>query len=225
MRTRRIGWIASILIATTLLWIILLALSGLGSAGTRPIQETFQIIESQNILYKAVYLNAAFLTLVTVFYMSALYVHFKNISSFWSTISLPFIPVYGLANLVSYLSQVVMIPGLVSLYHAGETQTISLVLLKLTIHTWPGSAVEALNGFAYAVLGIPSIVFPLVWFRGSKILVTAGFLLALSGVLSVIAFIGLILEVGYLTSVSIVGGIVFLLSLLPTAYYFFTRTE
>ncbi len=225
MKTNKIGWITLILIVTTLLWIILLALSESGAPEIKSIEDRIHLIENQNTLYKAGYLNAAFLTLVTVFFMSAIYAHFKDAYSVWCTIAFSFIPIYGLANLISYLSQVFIVPVLILLFKESETQTISLVLLKLTIHTWPGSAIEALNGLAYAILGIPSIIFPLVWFRNSKILRMGGFLLAISGILSIVAFIGLIANIGFLTHLSIAGGIIFLLSLIPLAYYFFTKSN
>lgn len=225
MKTNTIGWISLILIFTTLLWIVLVALSESGAPEIKSIQDKIQSIENQKLLFRVGYLNAAFLTLVTVFFMSAIFAHFKETHSFWYTIAFPFIPIYGLANLISYLSQVFVVPDLISLFKESETQTVSLVLLKLTIHTWPGSAIEALNGFAYAALGIPSIIFPLAWFRNSKILVTGGFLLATSGVFSILSFTGLIMGIGFLTYLSIVSGIIFLLSLIPIAYYFFTKSN
>ena len=223
MKNKSVGWLVLVLIFTTLLWIVLLALSESGTPEITSIQDKIQAIENQKSLYIAGYLNAALLTLVTVFFMSAIFAHFRNTKSFWPTIAFSFIPIYGLANLISYLSQVFLVPVLISLFKEIETQTISLVLLKLTIHNWPGSTIEAFNSLAYALLGIPSIIFPLAWFRNSNPLKIGGFFLAVSGVLSIIAFIGIISGLGFLTFLSIISGIAFLFALFPIAYYFFKK--
>jgi hypothetical protein len=73
---------------------------------------------------------------------------------------------------------------------------------------------------AYAMLGIPSVVFPLIFMRTPRLLQIGGLLLASSGVMSIAAFIGLLASVGYLTSLSVAGGVVFLTSLFPIAVHF-----
>lgn len=209
MKSHRIGWLAVFVIITTLLWIVLLVISESGAPEIKSIQDKIQVIENQKSLYIAGYLNAALLTLFAVFFMSAVFAHFRKIDSFWSTIAFSFIPIYGLANLISYLSQVFILPTLISLFKENETQAVALVLLKLSIHTWPGSAIEALNSLAYAILGIPSIIFSLIFFRSTKILKLGGLLLLPSGVLSILAFVGLITGLVFLTSLSILSGIIF----------------
>ena len=220
MKNKTIGWITLVLIITHLLWIALMGLSQASSPEVTSIQEKIQAIENQKSLYIVNYLNAALLTLITVFFMSAIFAYFRQTNSFWPMIAFAFIPIYGLANLISYLSQISVIPSLITLFRENETQTITLVLLKLTIHTWPGSAIQTLNALAYAILGIPFIIFPLIWFRHSKLLMISGVLLATSGVLSIIAFIGLVAGIGFLTPLSIISGIAFVTSLFPVAYYF-----
>jgi hypothetical protein len=223
MKNKKIGWIIIILITTTSLWIVLFALSQARTPEIVSIQDKILAIENQKTLYIANYLNAALLTLVTVFFTAAIFAHFKKKDSFWPMIASAFIPIYGLANLISYLSQVFLIPALISLFNDAETHPMAAALLELTIHTWPGSAIEALNSLAYAMLGIPFILFPLVWFRHSRPLVIGGILLAISGVLSIIAFVGLVAGFGFLMPVSIISGITFYLALFPLAYCFFSK--
>ena len=86
-----------------------------------------------------------------------------------------------------------MVPNLFELHRTPETASIATVLLGLTLYTWPGSAVEFLNGLSYAVLGIPSIVFSVIMFCRVNAFRAGKVLLALSGILSMIALIALIL--------------------------------
>jgi len=56
--------------------------------------------------------------------------------------------------------------------------------------------------------------------------IIGGVLLAISGVMSIAAFAGTILSIGYLTGLSVAGGVVFLLSLVPiTRHYLTTPVE
>ena len=220
MQKRWIGILAAAVALSTLAWIVIMIISESGSPPVETLEDKIVSIRSQRELYAACYLNAALLTFLTVLFMSALYASSQELDRLWSTIAFAFIPIYGLANLVSYLSQVFIVPPLLELYGDPASRTTAKILLRLAIHTWPGSTIEALNGMAYAVLGIPSIVFPVISMRTPRLLQIGGILLALSGVMSIVAFFGLVSSIGYLTSLSIAGGIVFLISLFPISIHF-----
>lgn len=220
MKKRWIGILAAAVALSTFAWAIIMVVSESGSPQVDSLEDKIDLIRSQSGLYTACYLNAALLTLFTVLFMSAIYASSQERDYLWSTIAFAFVPIYGLANLVAYLSQVFLVPTLLQLYEDPASQATAKILLKLAIHTWPGSAIEALNGMAYAVLGIPSIVFSLIFMRTPRLLQIGGFLLALSGVMSIVAFIGLLTSIGYLTLLSVAGGVVFLISLFPISIHF-----
>ena len=220
MKNKHIGWLGLAVFLTTLTWIILLMLSDSTTLTPKTIDEKISMIQAEQNMYAFSYLNAGILTFFNIMFMSALYLFCKNYNEFWSTVSFVFVPIYGMANLFSYLSQVFLLPEIQELYQNPETQHFARVLLALTIHTWPGSLVESINGMAYALLGIPSIILPLIGLRKPRFLAIGGYLLITSGILSIIAFLGILTKIGYLLNLSIFGGVVFLFSLLPISIHF-----
>ena len=83
------------------------------------------------------------------------------------------------------------------------------------IQAWPGSAIGILNGLAYAILGIPSIVFGLLLIRGSAMIRAAGVLLVLNAIACFAGPIGLVAGIKVLEMGTVVGGFLFLLALFP----------
>lgn len=225
MNTRIIGWSGLVLAVSTLGWVIMLGVSESGAPQIHSIEDKIRFIESQPILQTAVYLNAGLLTILTVAFMSALYVACREQHPFWATVAFAFVPIYGLGNIVSYLSQVFLVPTLIDSFHNAETHEMAKYLLSLTIHTWPRSAVESINALSYAVLGIPSLIFPHFMMKRPRVLLVGGILLALSGIMSIAAFTGTVLSIGYLTGLSVAGGVVFLFSLIPITWHFLRMGE
>ncbi len=220
MKPKTIGVILAISILANILWIILMFLTEGNAPVFNNVAERINFIESKAILYRVSYINAAFLTLIGIFFYTSLYIYSKEKSKFWPTIALVFIPIYGLLNLFSYLSQVIMVPPLIHLYNIPKSKEIASIILNLSLHNWQGSIIESLNGLAYAILGIPSIIFPILIMRKPKILAIGGLLLLISGVLAIIAFAGTLISTRYLTTVSVIGGILATLADFFIAYHF-----
>ncbi|MCP4675561.1 MAG: hypothetical protein GY854_08655, partial [Deltaproteobacteria bacterium] len=176
-------------------------------------------------LFLTTYINAALLTVLCVFMFAGFYIYCRPRDELWSTVAFSMVPVYGVGNTVSYLSQVLVVPDLIAVFNDPAGSEIGETLLKLTLHTWQGSAVEALNSGAYAALGIPSIIFWMIAFRHEKGLRIAGLLLAISGVLSIIAFLGVVFSSRQLFFLSPLGGFVFLVSLFPISWHFLRPVE
>jgi hypothetical protein len=226
MNQKTIGIISSIAILTNIIWILLMMLMEGNAPVFKTLGERISFIESKAILYKLSYLNAALLTVIGILFMTSLYIYSRKKNEFWPTIALVFIPIYGILNLFSYLSQVFIVPALLNLYKLPESKEISSILLNLTLHNWHGSIVESLNGLAYAILGIPSIIFPILIMRKPLVLACGGIMLMTSGVLAIIAFLGTLVSTQYLTSISIIGGILATLANFPIAYhYLFSKNK
>jgi hypothetical protein len=68
---------------------------------------------------------------------------------------------------------------------------------------------------AYALLGIPSIIFGLLMFREKSPLKVAGALLALNGVACILGIVGFLARSAPLSLGTLAGGVLFLLALVP----------
>ena len=192
MKNKHIGLLALSVFLTTIIWIILIIISESTTSSSETIEDKIAMIQSEQDLYRLAYLNAGLLTFLNIMFMSALYLYCKKTDNFWSTLSFAFVPIYGITNLFSYLSQVFLVPEIIDLYQSVESKNFARILLSLTIHTWPGSLIEAINGMAYALLGIPSIILPLIGLREPKYLAVGGYLMMASGIFSILAFTGIL---------------------------------
>ena len=220
MKNKYIGWLGVAVAVTTVLWIVLMMIAESTTSTVEDMDTKVMLIKSELYLYKMSYLNAGLLTFLNIMFMSALYLYCKHTNDFWSTLGFAFIPIYGITNLFAYLSQVFLVPEIIDLYISPATHNFAKLLLNMTVHTWPGSLVEAINGMAYALVGIPSIIFPLISMRKPGLLAAGGYLLMSSGILSILAFLGILISAGFLILLSVAGGIVFLISVFLISYHF-----
>jgi hypothetical protein len=141
------------------------------------------------------------------------YAYCREVDPLWAVIALVFVPIYAVGNLVVYLYQVFVVPGLLDLFHTPETAAVAEVILGLTLHTWIGSITGFVNGLAYAALGIPSIIFGVLLHQKAHARRPGGVLLAASGVLSIIALLGIGMGNSMLMFMSPISGFVFLVGI------------
>ncbi len=222
MYNRKLGIITFLTALTTILWLGLTIVEVVRVGTASSLEERVAAIENGQVLFFLSYINAALITLLCMATLSGLADCFEREDPLWLGLARACLPIYGTINLCVYLSQVFVVPGLIGLYHQPETRDIAQVLLGLGIHAWRGSAVEFVNGLAYAVLGISSITLGARVARrltGQKI---SGWLLALSGGLSFLALIGLGIHSEPLAFLSLISGVVFLFALVLLAKGFLT---
>jgi hypothetical protein len=131
-----------------------------------------------------------------------------------------FVPVYCALNLLVYGSQVTIIPRLVDLVADPVHEREAAFFLGQMIHAWPDSAVAVVNSLAYAILGIPSIIFGLLLYRGFAARQVAGVLLVLNALACIAGLIGLITGILILEIGTLLGGGIFLLALIPLSMAF-----
>lgn len=217
---RWIGVFAAATAASTALWVVLMIVTMANTPPAERLEHLAATIEVQGPLYAISYGNAALLTLFAVLFMTGLYDKCREMNPFWARIGFAFVPMYGVTNLLAYLSQVFLVPTLLALTHEPASQQTAMTLLALTIHTWPGSTIEAFNALAYALLAIPSVIFALIGLQQSRLAKLGGALLALSGVMSILAWVGVLLSVEELGALSAPGGGVFLVSAAVLAAHF-----
>jgi hypothetical protein len=77
-----------------------------------------------------------------------------------------------------------------------------------------------LNNLAYAVLGVPSVIFGMLLLNHRAPAQAAGGLLALNGIACIVGLVGVLFKLPWLNLGSLVGGVLFLLSLILLAMAF-----
>ncbi len=222
MRTKLLGVLSLISLAVTILWLVFLIV-GLAAAG--PLDTFEQVLAHVNkldVVFYLTYANAALITVSAVMLFAALYLYYKPIAPEWSAIGATFVPIYGAMNLIVYLSQVTVVPRLLQLQALPEYQALSQFLLRQAIQQWPDSAISIVNNLAYAVLGVPSIIFGVLMLKSVPALRLGGILLGISGIASIAGFIGIAAQSAWLSQGSFIGGVLFLLALVPMSWAFFT---
>lgn len=214
---RQLGWFALATAVLTMLWLVLLFYS-LHLTG---VADTFdQAVEhaiAHGWVFYVGYANTILITIVAMLLFAGFYVYCRSVGPTWAVIGLVFVPVYGVLNLVVYVSQLTVVPPLLEQYQANGTEPAIELMLAMWLQGWTGSAVWTLNNLAYAVLGIPSIVFGILLGRQTPSLRIAGWFLAASGVASILGMAGIIIGHDLLSTGSVAGGALFLVGLVLLA--------
>lgn len=214
------GRLALLTLVFTILWLVFL-IADMVSAG--PL-ETFEQVSTHAArlgwLYYATYFNATLVTLSAVAFTSMLYAWLRPKAPDLAVIGLVFVPIYGALNVFVYISQVTLIPALFDLRANPQTRETADILLRLTLQAWPASTMAFFNGLAYAILGIPSILFGLLLWKYPSALRWGGLLLALNGAACIMGMIGSLTGSALLSQGVMIGGILFLLALFPMSWAF-----
>jgi hypothetical protein len=154
-----------------------------------------------------------------------LYLYCREADPGLALIGLVFAPAYCILNLFAYLSQVTLVPALVSLSDNAGYREIAYVLLGQSIQYWWGSMVMVLNNLAYAILGISSIAFGLILLKKGKYAKISGSLLILNAIACILGFIGILAGNRLVGMGSLIGGVVFILALVALTLMFFKEAE
>lgn len=220
MKTHPLSILTSAVAITTAVWVALTIYRQITLPPINTLADQIAFIEGQFGLFKLTYANAALITLANAALFAGLYVFCREENPLWAAVGLVFVPMYALGNLVVYLSQVFVVPGLLALYHEPANAAVAESLLAMTLQEWSGSAAGFVNLLSYALLGIPSIVMGQLMYRKAAGLRAGSLLLAISGVLSILSLVGLGTGSAFLTSMVIVSGLIFLVALILLAGYF-----
>lgn len=223
MKTRSLAVTALICLLGTVLWLVLMIAGKPADGFAMALAKALH----PNVLFYLTYLNAAVLvTVPATLLMAGLYTYCKgSISDVAALAGLVFTPVYAVFNLLAYLSQITVVPVLVELYNLPESRPFAEVLLRLTLQEVPDSAMGFINGLAYAVLGIPSIVFGIALYHRGGLLRAGGVLLALNGVACLLGFGGMLFKIPGLDLGIVIGGGLFLLALIPLTWGLFKESR
>jgi hypothetical protein len=223
MNHRLLGWLSAASLATTVIWLILLIMS-LASAGPlQTFEQVLAVTSRLTPLYYLSYTNAALTVITAAALFAGLYRYLQPAAPEWSAIGLVFVPVYAVVNLIVYLSQISLVPNLIAMAHSADTQSMATFLLRQWLQQSPGSMISFLNNLAYAILGIPSIIFGLLLGAVNPRLRLAGLLLAANGVACILGVIGILLNINALSSGSLIGGVLYLAALILLSWILLSR--
>ncbi len=221
MQTKLVGILSLACLIFTILWLVFLIVSLTGAGPLITFEQVLAYVTKLEVMFYLTYINAGLVTVSGVLLFAALYAYYKSVSPEWAIMGVIFVPIYGVMNLVAYLSQITIVPRLLELHTMPQYQLLSEFLLRQAIQQWPDSAIFIVNNLAYAVLGIPSVIFGLLMFKSVQALRRlSGVLLALNGLACVAGFIGIVAQSDWLSQGSVVGGILFLLALAPMSWTF-----
>jgi len=197
-----------ILFLMTLLWVVLMGISTSAIEPDWNPEDYVRWTSQPGISYLLNYINVSLLTIGVVFLFTLLYRYLKQGSEGLALAGLIFVPVYGVMNLICYSLQISLVPSMAQ-GALGHPESIPGV--SQWIQANPSSVAGFINGLAYAVLGIPSIIYGYLLLVDNRKF--SGLTLLLNGCLCVIGIIGMIFENRILSMGVMAGGILFLLSL------------
>lgn len=215
-----IGYLSLVTAVLTALWVALLIAGMANTASAQDFDHVLANVSRLDTVYYAGYLNAAMITVAATMLYAVLYGYFKHESPAWALIAVLFVPVFCTLNLVVYLSQITLVPNLLAVYGAGENRALAVLLLRESIQQYPASTVSLLNNLAYALLGIPSIIFGLLLLNHRAQARSAGILLALNGIACILGLGGVLFKFALLSLGSVIGGVLFLAALIPLGLAF-----
>ena len=221
MKSKLIGFVSLVETVLVTFWLVLLIL-GMTNEGTiSTFEQRLAQAAKMDIIFFLSYLNGALLTIGATMLFAGLYILCKSASPEWSAMAIVFVPVYCTLNLFVYLSQITIVPQLLLLQNQAVYQAISDFLLRQMLQQWPGSAIQMINLLAYVILGIPSIIFGLLLTRYGRAIRAGGILLALSGIVSILGFAGVLAHSSTLAFIGAAGGgALFWMALFPLTWDF-----
>jgi len=215
MTKRTIGYMAAISLVLTTIWLVLLIGEQVNAGPMETFEQVRDYTRRLGWVSWVTYINAALITISVTMLFAGLYTRYRNAAPVWSQMGLVFIPVYCAFNLTAYLLQITAVPALLA-QPAGDPVAESL--LRLLLQSWPASTVAFFNTLAYALLGIPSVLYGVLMAKEGGLLRLAGVLLVLNGFASLLGVIGIFLGSAVLSAGSLIGGVLFLAALFPLSW-------
>lgn len=215
-----LGVLALILAVCTVLFLVLFILGVARAGPMETYEQVLAVVSRQDAFFTLAYVNVTLLTIIATMFYAALYVYCRSASPVWSVIGVIFVPVYTIFNLIAYFSQISVVPRLLESMNAPDNRAMAEFLLRQLLQQWPESALSIYNNLAYAILGIPSIIFGALLYQNQPALRAGGVLLALNGVTCMVGIVGIVLGSRLLSWGSMVGAVLFLLALIVFSWVF-----
>lgn len=209
MKQKTLGIIILVDLVLLLAWLAIMIV--MGASGRMPTDFSEAVsfaVEEHWLFYKLNYANASLYAILNGLVFAGLYAMLKKDGPGWAEIGIVLVPVIVFINLFSYLSQLVLVPGLVTLTGEPDSAAAAEVLLRNLLQTSPEGALIYFDQFGYFLMSVPSLVFGILLYRRGRPHNWGGALLALSGVSCLPVGVGVLAGIGWLVDApSMIGGV------------------
>jgi hypothetical protein len=145
-------------------------------------EQSTGLAQTRGFVFYLTYINATLVTVFATMLLAGIYVYLRSALHGWPAIAFAFVPAYAALNLFSYVSQITLLPVPGRLSGPAEYSATAQFLTAQMVQQWPESIVAHINLLAYAVLGIPLIIYGTALIRSTSWVRLAGFLLLSSGI-------------------------------------------
>jgi len=209
-----------ILVVQTVIWLVFTGISMSQVESSWTSVDYVNWASNPDVFFMGNYINATLLTITAIMLFAFLYDYLKNKYESYALLGFVFIPIYGVINILCYSIQISVVP-LIAINSLDSPDKIYIASHFIQANS--SSFIGHMNGLAYAILGIPSIIYGVLMFKDLKKI--SGIILSLNGVLCIIGIIGYTLKNSILASGIMIGGIVFMGGLIAMAIEFRNKNE
>jgi hypothetical protein len=205
--------IAILLLVSTLAWLFTMVWCMGTMGGVSEKIDYVQWVMKFKISFIICYLNATVLTVLCLALFWILFQVFAKLKRGVSEIALFFLLIYGTINLVVYISQFVVLPLLAHNIFETDLSSDDIDLIYNWIQIAPGTKMANANAMAYAILGIPSIIFGLLIVKHARTGKAGGWLLMANAVFCIAGVVGIYINNNILQLGTLIGGVVFMVAI------------
>ena len=180
-----------------IIWPVLMIISPFKGS----VQEVLQMIADNPVFYKIIFINASFIAPLTVYLLiiDILWQIESNTTRIGNWLSFVFLSSYFLLVTIAYVSQYTLLPGLI-----GRE---NMPMVEMWYFGSFSSLAYFLNQLGYAMLAIAGMLIGFHMLKKTGPPKWIGIMLWISGILSLIAFSGLIFNNEIINNLTVVGGI------------------
>jgi hypothetical protein len=173
-----------------------------------------QWISKPSLSFVLTYINATLLTIIDVILFYFLYSYLNSFNKPFAQLGLIFIPIYGVLNIVCYSIQITTVPSIAKIAIESGNFDFAIQLIQAKTDTLIGY----LNGLAYTMLGIPSIIYG--YFMVKQTIKFSGIFLIASAILDFFGIAGYLIGNKTLAIGMILGGVAFTIALICMVFEF-----
>jgi hypothetical protein len=218
--TARTGILLTVVLLVSLAgWIVLMAVQGAAISPDWSVRDYLAYASRGGFAYSGAYINALLFTAFAVALLILLCHRFRGDHPILSKVTMGFIPIYGVMNIVAYGSQVTFTPPFAARALALGDQGSMLAAVQ-AVHIYPGSIIGQMNALAYTVVGIPSVLLGIALWKTDWPGKTAAALLIVNAAACLLGTIGMAVGHTVLAFGTAAGGVLFTVAIVFLLVFF-----
>jgi len=171
-------------------------------------------VSKPGLFFTLTYINATLLTIIDIVFFYFLYSFINLSNKTFAQLGLLFVPIYGVLNIVCYSIQITTVPSIAEIALKSGNVDFAIQLVQAKNNTFMGY----INGLAYTILGIPSIIYGWVLFK--KGIRFSGLFLIASAIFDFFGIAGYLIGNKTLSTGMILGGVAFTIALICIVFEF-----